>query len=170
MKTAPLDEVSLIEVEVEFWEMYQGQALFHEVDAYLYSQGFRLLYLNRSFEPLRRKHAGYARGITIFAEALYVRDYRLTRGWRQEKLLRLIVLLANYGYYDYAEKLAEFHQDALREHAVDLDRLFAPERTRSRYGVGFFLVYILDWALYCVLRLRRWNHWSGDNDRGYPHR
>ena len=68
--TNALRETSLIEVEVEFYPMYEGQPVFSDLDPLLRETGFELLYLNRIFHHRKNFYRGLSKGQVICADAL----------------------------------------------------------------------------------------------------
>ncbi len=91
-----------LRVEVEFIEMYEGQPLFADVDAYLRDLGFVLFDLSR--HRFRRRHyppAVKTRGQLIYGHALYLRDWR-AGGNPDRRLVKLAALAALSGFPDYA--------------------------------------------------------------------
>jgi len=103
--------VSVLQCEVEFLELYEGQPLFADVDAFLRSQGFTFLRfsytMGRPFKPL-----GFAQdplrsmSQILWADAIYVRDFRQRTQW-SERMLRAgaFVLHELYQAYDYTSLL-----------------------------------------------------------------
>jgi FkbM family methyltransferase len=86
-----LRSVSVIQCEVEFLELYEGQPLMADVDAFLRSQGFcflRFAYMmGRPFKPLLKDgKPDKAISQTLWADAIYVRDFRLVHQWSSRQL------------------------------------------------------------------------------------
>jgi FkbM family methyltransferase len=103
--------ISGVEVEVEFSQIYRGQPLFADVDAYLREKGFILFDLR----PCYWKRAGGHRlggpyGQIIWADALYLKAFPAlcdaTQSMeplaRKGKILKAISISLLYGYFDYA--------------------------------------------------------------------
>jgi FkbM family methyltransferase len=104
-----LDELLLIDVEVEFCEMYQGESLFGEVDGLVRRRGFELLDLNKYHarrKILDSRHS--SRGQVLFADALYVVSIEAFYGremspaQRTRKLWNLLAMLSLHGHFDLA--------------------------------------------------------------------
>ena len=75
-----LNTAVLVQVEVEFVEMYKGQPLFSDVDSFLRSQGFQFHCFNgvcgRPFKPLLIDNdPTQAFNQTLWADAYYVKDW-----------------------------------------------------------------------------------------------
>jgi FkbM family methyltransferase len=103
-----LTDVVLVHTEVEFVEMYKGQAMFADVDQYLRGQGFAFHTFagaaGRAFKPLvvggdvNRWQRQY-----LWANAVYVKDYMKLESLPAEKLLKLAVILdVEYDSVDLA--------------------------------------------------------------------
>ena len=100
-----------VEVEVEFCEMYEGQPLFGEVEAFVRANlGLELWDLRKSYW----KHgagvdAGGIKGRLIFGDALFLRPLHKLGDWfdalgstaAREKAAMLVVGALAYGYADY---------------------------------------------------------------------
>ena len=165
-----LDEVSLIEAEVEFVTMYEGQDLYHHLADFLYSKGMELLYLNRCYKNRHNKFEKFARGQLIFADALFVKNEVEVAKMSTNKKVKLILLLVQYGHLDYAYHIWENNHD-IEKIAPGIKSLF----TVSPKG-GIFsklvrvLVLQLDKLICFLLFLRKHNHIGTDSDRSWPTR
>jgi FkbM family methyltransferase len=99
-----------VKCEVEFAPLYEGQALFGDVDAYLREHGFVLFDLSRS----RYRRAGFpdnalTRGQLLWGDAIYLRDYRcFAEAGNQLALFKLCLLAAHLQFHDYALEILEF--------------------------------------------------------------
>lgn len=92
----------LVQVEVCFVELYQGQPLFAEVDQHLRGHGFMLHTMlgigSRAYRPLLvRNDLNIGLNQYLWADAVYVRDLDLWTGLAPADLLRLFLLL--HGVY-----------------------------------------------------------------------
>jgi len=107
-----------VEVEVWFNAVYKGQPLFAEVDAELRRIGFVLFDVARSnfFKRTVGAHLGGPKGQLVAGDAIYFRDLlKVPAGssfMMPHKLLRCLVVLMRYGYYDYALELVEAARDS----------------------------------------------------------
>lgn len=97
-----LSSVSVIQCEVEFVELYQGQPLMADVDAFLRSQGFcflRFSYtMGRAFKPFQQVndiHAAISQ--MLWGDAIYVRDFRRIHEW-SDRSLRAAAFVLHEGY------------------------------------------------------------------------
>lgn len=93
-----LRSVSVVQCEVEFMELYEGQPLMAEVDTFLRSQGFvfhRFSYmLGRPFKPLRITDAPLQSiSQSLWGDAIYVRDFRTLSAWNMRQLKAASFLL-----------------------------------------------------------------------------
>ena len=99
----------MVEVEVEFLEMYEGQPLFHDVLKFMMENGFELLYLNRVFAQRNQFFSGQTRGQIIFADALFGRREDYLSNLSTDRLIKFILLLINYGHIDFAYHLMKLY-------------------------------------------------------------
>lgn len=101
-----LSSVSVIQCEVEFIELYQGQPLFADVDQFLRSKGFcflRFAYtMGRPFKPLQQTgNAATPISQLLWGDAIYARDFRTIRNWTTRQLKASAFLLhALYDAFD----------------------------------------------------------------------
>lgn len=167
--TQCLASCSLVEIEVEFISMYEGQALFHDIMAFMLAQGFDLLFLNR-FSRQRRGYQGYAKGQIIFGDALFVRREDHLEHYDAHRLSRFLTLLINYGHLDLAHHLLAT-QALLPE-----DRRFYEAYLQRRLGfrgrrrIASLVNPLLDRLLLLLLHLRGHNGLWFDSDRSWPTR
>jgi FkbM family methyltransferase len=130
LKNAPecLQNVSVIQCEVEFVELYEGQPLMADVDAFLRSQGFcflRFAYtMGRAFKPLKRADSPCsAISQMLWADALYVRDFRRLDLWRERQLRAgAFILHEAYEAYDFVLLIL---QELARRGAGELPSCYA---------------------------------------------
>jgi len=103
-----------VELEVEFTELYTGQPLFADVDAFMRERGFVLFDLgNLLYHKWRRSHhIGGHKGQLLAADALYFRSPESLAGlvgstseW-EVLLARFWAVCAVYGYTDLAFETA----------------------------------------------------------------
>lgn len=93
-----LAKTTLIQTEVEFVELYEGQPLFTDVDRILRGAGFQfhtfLGFGQRCFKPLLMNNDPN-RGIRqyLWSDALYVRDFLNFASVPEDKLLKLALML-----------------------------------------------------------------------------
>jgi len=93
-----LKSTMLLHCEVEFLEMYKGQALFGEVDQFLRSQGFMLHFLNgfggRAFGPLTAaNNPNVPVRQAMWSDAIFVPDFRRLHHYAPDRLIALAVML-----------------------------------------------------------------------------
>ncbi|MGD0568046.1 MAG: FkbM family methyltransferase [Candidatus Sulfotelmatobacter sp.] len=158
-----LARTAFVEVEVEFCPMYEGQPLFSDVDVWMRSHGFELLYLNRCFLPRKRFYKGLSRGQLIFADALYGRAPSQLGGFSAERIANYIILLCHYGHLDLARQIYSEHPEA-GERCPGLSRCFPRPPSLMRRG----LVLQFDKLICLALHARRTNHVFADSDRAWP--
>jgi len=126
-------DVLAIHVEVEFSEMYQGQPLFADVDAYIRDFQFTLFDLSRV--RYRRKTLPPkmdTRAQLLWGDALYFRDYQyFSSPSMRQNAVKLAVLASAYGFHDYA---IEILQHLLKGREVFADaELTEFEHSRQAY-------------------------------------
>jgi len=95
---ATLADVAVVQCEVEFVELYEGQPLMAEVDAFLRSQGFCFLKFTslhgRPFKPLHlQAHPKNPISQLLWADAVYVRDVGKRAQWSRRQLQAAAFLL-----------------------------------------------------------------------------
>lgn len=156
-----LSECLLVELEVEFLQMYEGQPVFHEVDKFMHENGFELLYLNRFFQS-RFRYPGAARGQLIFGDALYGRVDDLHR-FSIERLAKYSILLTNYGHVDIAFDICLDFPDVrliasgLNNYFKEFENIESRTKTMNR-----------DKLICWMLHQRGTNKMSIDSDRSWP--
>ncbi len=137
--TETLKDVAVLQCEVEFVELYEGQPLFGDVDALLRRQGFSFLRfaytMGRPFRPLQLgADPNAAISQLLWADAIYVRDFRHREQWSERQLKAAAFLLHElYDAFDLAG-LAAGRTGPPPEHAVAgvLPGLSAAQPARSR--------------------------------------
>jgi FkbM family methyltransferase len=88
----------VIQVEVEFLELYKGQPMFADVDSYLRSQGFQFHCFNggiagRTFSPLITNNNPYGMiNQGLWADAFYVRDWMNLEKLIEDQLVKYALL------------------------------------------------------------------------------
>lgn len=94
-----LDQALVIWTEVEFLPLYENQPLFSEVERYLRERGF-LFYAfdgiaSRAYRPYadQTKKRGSGRSQALWADAIFVRDFRTLDTLETVRLKKLAVLL-----------------------------------------------------------------------------
>ena len=160
-----LKAAAMVELEVEFVEVYKGQPLFHDVSQFMADRGFELLYLNRFMEHRRQVYQGPSRGQMIFGDALFGRREDTVADWSDEKIIKFALLLINYGHIDIAWQILH-SRPALLTQLPSLQSYFRPQRGHRR-GL---IVAQLDKLAMLYLHLRGHNHLNYDSDRSWPTR
>ena len=166
---AALQTCSMVEVEVEFIKMYEGQSLFSDVMNFMLEQGFDLFYLNRVFSQ-RRGFAAFAKGQMTFGDALFVRREDRIQHYSCEKLLKFISLLINYGYLDVANALSadsRLSADRRKEISKILQKMsgrWTCRRVQKKINP------FIDKLILFLLWLRKTNGLTLDSDRSWPAR
>jgi protein O-GlcNAc transferase len=98
-----LESTSVIQCEVEFIELYEGQPLQADVDTFLRSKGFSFLRYayteGRAFKPLQYPgNPNRAISQMLWGDAIYIRDFRKLKCWTDRQLRASAFLL--HSLYD----------------------------------------------------------------------
>ena len=123
-----LKSVSVVQCEVEFVELYEGQPLMADIDAFLRSQGFCFLRFEyttgRPFKPLKRADSPHAAiSQMLWADALYIRDFRRLDLWSEHQLRAgSFILHEAYEAYDFTFLIL---QELARRGAGELSSWYA---------------------------------------------
>lgn len=160
-----LNDALMVEIEVEFVQMYEKQKLAHDVMTKMYDSGFELLYLNRVFKS-SAEFKGISRGQMIFGDALFgvSRDKALTLSAEKQK--KYCALLINYGHLDFAFDIYK-ESPRLQEHCRELG-LFFDRINRRPSNFTRVAKILIDKIVYVLLHIRRTNGLSNDSDRSWP--
>ncbi len=163
--TTVLESAHLVEVEVAFTAIYEGQPLCHEVAAFLAERGYELLYLSRHFAQRKEIYRGPARGQVTFGDALFGRREDQLRGASEESLLKYALLLINYGHIDFALQILGTYPRAASA-LPSIGRYFS----RDSHGSDLRRVCVsqVDKLAMLWLHARRYNGFNNDSDRSWP--
>ncbi len=159
-----LKAVGLVEVEVEFLPMYEGQPLFGDVASFMGDHGFELLYLNRAFVTRRQLYSGPSRGQLLFGDALFGKREDCMGELSAEQRAKFTILLCQYGHLDIAWQLLEQCSPEIDELVPELRQVFEAGNGRVRRA----LLMQVDKILIAALHLRRHNQRGTDSDRCWP--
>jgi FkbM family methyltransferase len=107
--------LALVEIEVEFTELYKGQPLFADVDRFMRERGFVLLDLGNFLHHKWRttKHLCGRKGLLVSADALYViGEERMVERIRQsvDPLMTLAWACAAVSAYHYPELIVRYSE------------------------------------------------------------
>ncbi|MEE8505732.1 MAG: FkbM family methyltransferase [Kiloniellales bacterium] len=96
--TKALAGATLVQVEVEFLDLYEGQPLFADIDTFLRGAGFRfhtfLRFSLRCFKPLLvGNDPNFGIRQLMWSDAIYVRDFLKLQALAEDKLLKLALML-----------------------------------------------------------------------------
>lgn len=137
-----LRSVSVIQCEVEFLELYEGQPLLADIDSFLRSQGFcfhRFEHtMGRPFKPLRM-HNNPLCNISqdLWGDAIYIRDFRNLEKWSDRHLQAAIfVLHEKYCSVDIALLLL---RELDKRHLSDLSNAYIMSLLASQTNIGIDL-------------------------------
>lgn len=160
-----LSKALMVEVEVEFVQMYESQKLAHDVMSQMYSRGYELLYLNRVFRSSVAFN-GVSRGQMIFGDVLFglSRDKALELSVEKQK--KYCVLLINYGHTDFAFDIYNANP-ALQKHCSALGRFFDCINKKP-FIFSRVLKFFVDKIVFVLLNARKTNGLNNDSDRSWP--
>ena len=130
-----LGSVSVIQVEVEFLELYENQPLFADVDRFLRGQGFVfhtfLGFGTRCFKPMMKDNdPNKGMNQILWSDAVYLRDWQNLAALSADKVARYATLLHDlFGSLDLCLGLLT-HLDAREgtRHAQRYMEMMAPPR------------------------------------------
>lgn len=162
-----LDRALMVEAEVEYVPVYEGQKLAFDIERLMYEKGFEILYINRVFLS-RRVYKGDSRGQIIFGDILFGLNETKAHELSVKKKLTYIVLLIQYGHLDLAFSLYEKSTE-VQKMAPALRTVFAPRRSFNR-NITDAISMQIDKVIAFLLYLRRSNHLRTDSDRNWPYR
>lgn len=118
-----LSNVAVIQCEVEFVELYEGQPLMADVDSFLRSQGFTFLRfgytMGRPFRPLQMVDNPYSSiSQLLWGDAIYVRDFRRREEWSDRQLRSAIFVL--HELYDAVDLVTLLLRELDQRQSSDL--------------------------------------------------
>ncbi len=106
-----LRKTIMLEVEIEYSEMYKGQPLFFDVVKYLDEIGFQLLDLSKVYWRSKKSKLFYnTKGRLVFGDALFIKKDLINTKVPLKDLktfYKLFTLLLIYGYFESAEDILE---------------------------------------------------------------
>jgi FkbM family methyltransferase len=163
-----LAKACLVEIEVEFLEMYKNQKLFSDVSAFMREKGFYLLYLNRAFVN-RSGYDGPTRGQLVYGDALFGLSDSLAEQLPAAKKAKYVVLLILYGHMDFAYKLYR-GDEAVRGLMPEAEQFFR-FYSNSLWGKATrFALMQFDKVIALQLHARKTNQRGFETDRSWPTR
>lgn len=113
-KNEALSKIFGANIEVEFAEIYKGQCLFRDIDAFMADHGFELIDLRRAFWKRKDYYDYVGKGQLVFGDALYFRTKEsmkilLTKSadadFARSKLFKSILTCLAYRVFDSAVSL-----------------------------------------------------------------
>lgn len=111
-----ISKALVVQCEVEFIPIYDGEPLFAEIDQEMRRLGFLFHQFTglatRTFAPLKRRPGAAGQGQVIWTDAVYVRSFLNLKALAPEELVKLAIILERqYASRDFA-LLALQHHDA----------------------------------------------------------
>ncbi|MBU3917299.1 FkbM family methyltransferase [bacterium] len=162
-----LQAACLIEVEVEFLEVYDGQPLFHDVAKFMNDNGFELLCLSRAIGQRSQIFNGPSRGQVIFGDTLFGRREDFMQDIEISRMIKYVLLLINYGCIDFAYHLIKLFPN-IKVELPSIGRYFK----KNNHGsfIKRMLISQFDKLLMMMLHFRKYNQLEIDSDRSWPFR
>jgi FkbM family methyltransferase len=157
-----LQHALLVESEIEFIEVYEGQPLFHDFLQFMHAHGFEMLYLNRVFQN-RANYRGEARGQITYCDALFGKRETHFGSASPECQAKYAILLSNYGHVDIARSIWD-SSEAVRHLIPKLGSLFVSNDPSKNKNA----IMNSDKSLCWQLHQRRTNQMGIDSDRSWP--
>lgn len=161
-----LEKTLMLEIEVEFFEMYKDQKMAHDVMKVMFDNGFDLLFLNR-VQNSSKYFNGESRGQLIFGDMLFGISREKALMLNVKKQLKYCVLLINYGLIDFAYDIY-LNSDDLKKESPELGKYFMSINKKSL--LTKFINTTLDKIIFTLLNLRKTNGLRSDSDRSWPTR
>jgi FkbM family methyltransferase len=162
-----LSTALMVEVEVEFFPVYESQKLAHDVISKMYNLGYELLYLNRVFGS-SEAFKGISRGQMIFGDALFGLSRDKVLEYSLEKQKKYCVLLINYGHIDFAFDIYNANPN-LQQYCGSLGRFF-DHLNKNPSKVSRVIKFLVDKIVFILLHIRKTNGLHFDSDRSWPTR
>ena len=160
-----LSTALMVEVEVEFFPVYETQKLAHDVISKMNNLGYELLYLNRVFES-SAAFKGRSRGQMIAGDALFGLSRDKVLEYSLEKQKKYCVLLINYGHIDFAFDIYNANPD-LQQYCGTLGRFF-DHANKNSSKVSRVIKFFVDKIIFILLHIRKTNGLVIDSDRSWP--
>ena len=160
-----LSTALMVEVEVEFFPIYENQKLAHDVISKMYNLGYELLYLNRVFGS-SAAFKGRSRGQMIFGDALFGLSRDKVLEYSLEKQKKYCVLLINYGHIDFAFDIYNANPN-LQQFCGTLGRFF-DHANKNSSKISRVITFFIDKIVFILLHIRKTNGLFFDSDRSWP--
>jgi FkbM family methyltransferase len=161
-----LEKTLMVECEVEFYEIYDGQKLSHDILKKMHFLGFEVLYLNRVFSS-SKNFEGISRGQIIFGEVLFGLSRERASKLTKSKKIKYCALLINYGHIDFAFDI--YNESPELKDQIELGKFFKEKNKKlSKFKKLFIL--LIDKLIFTLLKLRKTNGSRCDSDRSWPYR
>lgn len=136
------------QIEVEFVEMYEGQPLFRDIDAFMDSKGFQLMDLKRMYWKRKDYYRYPGKGALVCGDALYFKKIdRISqelsevkdKNYARSKILKSILACMIYEMFDYAVSLAKVASEQNWLEKDECDETIRIIKNYSLRGVPLFL-------------------------------
>lgn len=163
--TKSLQKALIVEVEVEFYQIYEKQKLAFDIMKKMNDHNFEILYINRVFSS-SKKFKGVSKGQITFGEILFGISREQAMKLSIEKQIKYCVLLINYGHIDFAFDIFE-NNNELKQKCPQLNSYFRSVNYEAS-KLKKFIRFSIDKIIFLLLFFRKTNGLKGDSDRSWP--
>ena len=171
-----------VQIEVEFYQLYENQFVFSDIDAFMREQGYLLFDLQPAYwKRTAGLPYGRPKGQLIWADALYFKDpdvffeqiRQMSDADKFLKSLKAVLMLACYGYIDTALAITEALRKTVKDGEVQKD-ISVVEKELKKKHFSYFLrnlpfrnaLAAIAYHVYKALRFEPKNHIIRDRDIG----
>lgn len=160
-----LSKSLMMEIEVEFINIYENQKLSHEVFSIMSQNGYELIYLDRVFGKSKYFN-GETRGQMLYGDALFGLSRQEALKLDVSKQLKYCLLLINYGMIDFAYDIIR-ENEKLKDYSPELDKLITKLNKPKPIILRIFKI-LIDKLIFILLFIRKTNGLSNNADRNWP--
>jgi FkbM family methyltransferase len=163
--TKSIQKALIVEIEVEFYQIYEKQKLAFDIMKKMHDNEFEILYINRVFSS-SKKFKGISKGQITFGEILFGISREKAIKLSIEKQLKYCVLLINYGHIDFAFDIFENNKE-LKQKYPQLNSYFESVNKEGS-KLKKFIKFSVDKIIFLLLFFRKTNGLKSDSDRSWP--
>ena len=160
-----LHKAVIVEIEIEFYQMYEDQKLAFDVMRKMNSEGFEILYINRVFSS-SNKFKGLSKGQITFGEILFGLSREKALKLSIEKKIKYCMLLINYGHIDFAFDIYDNSEEIKVKYPNLRDYFDSVNYNSSKFSK--LIRFSIDKLIFILLFFRKTNGLKGDSDRSWP--
>jgi len=105
-----IESATIVQSELRFEPLYEGEPQFHEVAAYMADHGFRLVEMHEErWKPASRNKSSVADGVLVWADCVFYRAGEVN----PRQIAKSVVLLSMMGLRGLAAHILETHASVL---------------------------------------------------------